>query len=230
MSPPAECQPAACLQVYYGGTFDPIHNGHLAIATGARDALQARVHLVPAADPPHRAIPGASARHRAQMVALAIDGQAGLDMDPLELALAGSGRPSYTVDTLEHLRGAGGPDVSLAWLIGADSLASLEQWHQWQRLFALAHVLVVSRPGSPLPQALPPALCRQVRGGGWNTDPQALLQYPAGCLHRLDLPLHAGSATAVRAAMAAGRAVDALVPAAVARYIATHNLYRLHAG
>lgn len=218
------------LQVFYGGTFDPIHNAHLAIARGARDALGATVALVPAADPPHRPPPGASAEQRARMVALAIAGQPGLRLDRRELERAAvcPQQPSYTVDTLAGLRAESGPQQPLAWLIGGDSLATLSQWHRWQALFELAHVVVVARPGSPVPPDLSAALRACVRGGGWTADAGQLHAWPAGCLYSLPLPLQAGSATAVRRAVAAGQAVDGLVPAPVADFLATHRLYRLH--
>lgn len=220
------------LPVYYGGTFDPIHNAHLAIAGGVRDALAADVHLVPAADPPHRPPPGASAAQRAQMVRLAIAGQTGLSLDMIELERARRApqRPSYTVDTLAELRQRHGLVQPLAWLIGGDSLDSLHRWHQWPRLFELAHVVVVGRPGSPLPDALPAQLCQVLREGGWCHDAADLRARPAGCLFPLPLPLREGSATAVRKAIAVGGTVDALVPAAVAAYLRQQGLYRSREG
>lgn len=220
------------LPVYYGGTFDPIHNAHLAIAGGVRDALEAEVHLVPAADPPHRLPPGASAGQRAQMVRLAIAGQPGLVLDTIELERARCvpQRPSYTVDTLAQLRRQHGPGRPLAWLIGGDSLDSLHRWHQWPRLFELAHVVVVGRPGNPLPDA-PPAPLRQVLAGReWCRDAADLRARAAGCLYPLPLPLREGSATAVRQAIAAGKPVDTLVPAAVAAYLRQQELYRPRGG
>ena len=220
------------LTVYYGGTFDPIHNAHLAIAVGVRDALAAQVHLVPAADPPHRPVPGASAAQRAQMVALAIAGVPGLELDTIELRRAQrlQGQPSYTVETLTELRQREGFSRPLAWLIGGDSLASLQQWHRWTELFELAHVIVVARPGNPLPQPLPPALRNCVRGGQWCTDAQQLRIHSQGCLYALPLPLQDGSASAVRQAVAAGLPVAGLVPAAVADYLEQQQLYRVHSG
>lgn len=231
MSLPAS--PASrALQVYYGGTFDPVHNAHLAIARAARDGLGASVHLVPAADPPHRARPGAGAADRARMVALAIAGEDGLQLDRCELERARRqpGRPSWTVDTLAELRATVGPDVPLAWVVGGDSLAGLEGWHRWQALFDLAHLVVVERPGSPLPAMLPPALRAVVRGGGWCPDPEGLRAVPAGCLYRLAMPLLEISSTGVRARLAAGQPVDGLVHPDVAAFIARHRLYGVHAG
>jgi len=118
------------LHLVYGGTFDPIHSGHLAIARAARDALACTVHLMPAGDPPHRAPPGADGATRATMVALAIDGVPGLVLDRRELERQGR---SYTVDTLAELRTELGPSKPLAWLVGADSLLGLPGWHRWRR-------------------------------------------------------------------------------------------------
>lgn len=222
--------PAAALQVYYGGTFDPFHNAHLAIARGVRDALHAQVHLVPAADPPHRARPGASADDRAAMVAAGIAGEPGLLLERIEIERDARNpqRPSYTVDTLAQLRVHFGPRQPLAWLIGGDSLASLQQWHQWQRLFALAHIVVVARPGSPLPEQLPPALAAQVAGGTWAASARRLQARPGGCLLAVRLPLRDESSTQVRAALAAGGSIAAMVPAGVARLVAERRLYGVH--
>jgi len=221
---------SSLLAVYYGGTFDPIHEGHLAIARVARDALKAQVHLVPAADPPHRPPPGASAAQRAQMVSLAIAGETGLLLDDIEIrrAHAHPDRPSYTVDTLAQLRGSLGPGVPLAWLIGGDSLASLTRWYQWERLFELAHIVVVARPGSELPVQLPKPLAAVVDGGQWCADAARLHCRPSGSLLALSMPLREESSTQVRARLAAGEAVDGLVPASVAAFIAGQRLYGLH--
>ena len=217
----------APLRLYYGGTFDPIHNGHLAIACRARDHFGVPVRLVPSADPPHRAAPGASAAQRLAMVELAIGGRPGLVVDEGEIqrALRWPGRPSYTVDTLEALRKERGPDVPLAWLVGGDSLASLTRWRRWQDLFALGHIVVVDREGSGSQESLSEAIAAVVRGNGWTPDPQVLSKCPAGCLYRLPMPLRPESSTAVRSAVAAGMAIDHLVPATVAAYVAGHQLY-----
>ena len=123
------------LRVFYGGSFDPVHNGHLAIARAARDALHAEVALVPARDPPHKDATHADADQRAQLLALAIEGEPGLRVDPRELHRAG---PSYTFDTLTELRAEAGPGAPLVWLVGADSVLQLHTWHRWRELFDLA--------------------------------------------------------------------------------------------
>ncbi|MNK11598.1 Nicotinate-nucleotide adenylyltransferase [compost metagenome] len=214
------------LRICYGGTFDPVHLGHMAIARAARDQLQVAVRLVPAADPPHRPPPGAHAEQRAQMLALAIGDEPGLLLDRRELDRAARqpGVPSYSVDTLRELRAELGPQQPLAWLVGADSLLGLPGWHDWQALFGLAHFIVADRPGSPLEKALPAPLAAAL-AGRWADHETALLRAPAGRILRLQAPLREESATAVRQRIDAGGDWRSLLPAAVADYIAEHALY-----
>lgn len=223
MSACRECRPTAAegLLLFYGGTFDPVHNGHLAIARAARDALGCTVRLMPAADPPLRAAPGATASDRARMLALAVAGEPGLCVDRRELERSG---PSYTVDTLRELRAglAGQPPVAL--LMGADSFLSLPAWKDWQDLFGLAHLVVAERPGQLLDRLVPELDAAAV--GRWTTTPDALATAPAGLLLRLRQPLHEGSATSVRERIASDAGWQTLVPAAVAGYIQRHGLYR----
>lgn len=225
----ATFQHADCrLRLYYGGTFDPMHNGHLAIACAARDELGVRVRLVPAADPPHRAPPGASAAQRAQMVALAISGQPGLELDERELQRGhGPSHPSYTVDTLHGLRTELGAEAPLAWLLGADSLIGLDGWHRWRELLELSHIVVAERPGQSLETDLSPELVAYFRGR-WVTSVDALAALPAGRILRLRQPLREESASQVRRLLAEGGAWRELLPAAVAQYIAREALYRPH--
>ncbi|MBP6750924.1 MAG: nicotinate-nicotinamide nucleotide adenylyltransferase, partial [Xanthomonadaceae bacterium] len=126
------------LRLFYGGTFDPVHNGHLAIARAARDALGTSVWLMPAADPPHRDAPGASADQRAAMLDLAVEGQTGLRVDrrELERATRAGDAPSYTIDTLRELRAKFGEQAPLAFLIGADSLHGFATWKEPEALLA----------------------------------------------------------------------------------------------
>ena len=145
----APCWRAEVLLACYGGTFDPVHRGHVAIALAVADALQAPVRLLPAADPPHRAPPGASASQRAQMLDLAVDGEARLCVDRRELDRDG---PSYTLDTLVDLRREFGPEVALVWVLGMDSVCDLHRWHRWKELLDHAHLLGVERPGASVGQ------------------------------------------------------------------------------
>lgn len=217
---------AGPLQLYYGGTFDPFHLGHLAIARIARDALQVPVHLLPAADPPHRPPPGASAVQRARMLELAIAGEPGMriDLRELERARRQPGRPSWTVDTLRELRVASAPGQSIAWLIGADSLIGLGDWHESEALLGLTHLVVAERPGSEIEARLPPPLARRLQDA-WAAGAEDLLQQPAGRVWRLRQPLHEESASEVRHAIANDEDWRRLVPLPVADYIVAQRLY-----
>jgi nicotinate-nucleotide adenylyltransferase len=128
----------------FGGTFDPVHIGHLRAAWEAAGMLDAEVRLVPARGPPHRPQPVASAAQRAAMLRAALAGQDRLALDLRELDREG---PSFTFDTLTGLRGEVGALRPLVLLIGADAFAGLASWHRWRELFDLAHMCVLTRPG-----------------------------------------------------------------------------------
>ena len=209
------------LLVLYGGTFDPVHRGHLAIAGAARDRLGATVRLLPSADPPHRAPTGADATHRAAMLALAVDGQPGLRIDLRELE---RGMPTRTTDTLCAVREEVGEDAPVAFVLGADSFRDLPGWKGWPGLLDQAHWVVAARGGHSLDAPLAPVLEASTRHR-WTEDATALRARPGGRLLLLDQPLHPASASQVRARIAAGGAWHGLVPDAVAAYIRHHRLY-----
>ncbi|WP_338339767.1 nicotinate-nucleotide adenylyltransferase [Xanthomonas euvesicatoria] len=218
--------PDSQLHLYYGGTFDPIHLGHLAIACAARDELGACVQLVPAADPPHRPAPGATAAQRAQMLQLALANSPGLQLDTRELQRAAQcDAPSYTVDTLRELRAELGPAAPIAWLLGADAFVGLHHWHQWEALFGLTHFVVAARPGTPLALADAPQLAAMVQGR-WVACADELVSAPAGRLYLLHQPLRGESASAVRSRIATGAQWQRLVPPPVAAMIQREGLYR----
>lgn len=212
--------------VCYGGTFDPVHNGHLAIARAVAVALDAPVYLLPSADPPHRGPPEASAEQRAQMLELAVAGDPRLRVDRRELARSGQ---SYSVDTLGQLRDEIGPTLPLVWVIGADSLLQLHTWKHWRRIFALAHVLAVDRPGMDAELAaiarLSPSVHAEVQPR-WR--PLAEFSHAAaGFCAQLPLsPAQDESASDVRCRIAQGRPWQHWVAAPVARFIGEHRLYR----
>lgn len=207
----------------YGGTFDPVHRGHVAVAHAVAVALASDVHLVPAADPPHKDATHAHARHRRRMLELAVAGERGLRVDARELMREG---PSYSVDTLASVRAEVGPQVPLVWVIGADSLAQLSRWHRWQALFDLGHVLAIGRPGHALDPAMPGDEAAAAFLAGRTGAPDALRAAPAGRLALLPMePARVESSTAIRAAAASGAPWDHLVPPAVAAYIRRHRLY-----
>jgi nicotinate-nucleotide adenylyltransferase len=213
------------MRLLYGGTFDPVHEGHLAIARSASEALGQPVWLLPAADPPHRAPPGASAAQRATMLELAVGCDRRLRVDRRELQREG---PSFTIDTLAEVRAEIGPDEPLVWILGIDSLCQLDEWRDWRRMFELAHLLGVERPGTRIDEdwlrerapAVHAELAPRWRGVA------ALADSAGGGYAALPIsPLRAESATQVRERIAAGADWSGLVPAAVARYIREQGLY-----
>lgn len=208
------------LLLLYGGTFDPVHLGHLAIAHAAHAALGVQVRLMPAADPPHRAPPGADAGHRARMLELAVAGDRALVVDRRELEREGR---SYTVDTLSALRADIGPQRPVALLLGADSFIALPQWKAWRALFDLAHFVVAERDGHGL-DMLPAELAEHVTPR-LTGEPSTLHGSPAGRVLRLRQPLADVSATRVRETIRGGGDCGALLPVAVAAYIDRHRLY-----
>lgn len=210
-----------------GGTFDPVHYGHLRLAAEVRNALRmSEVHLIPAGVPPHRPPPVAPAAARLAMTALGCAAFPGLVTDDREVRRQG---PSYSVQTLQDMHDEY-PGRPLAMIIGSDAFAGIVGWHRWEQLFTLAHFVVVERPDRPFSaDALAPALRTQ-----WErrltTDPMRLARQLAGAIIRQAVTPQPISATALRAALAGGprdRArVRGLLPAAVLAYIDRNQLYR----
>ena len=210
----------------FGGTFDPIHCGHLELARELRAGLDLDcVRFIPAGDPPHRAAPVAPAIHRLAMVELAIADHPGLAVDAREIQRKGR---SYAVDTLEELRSEA-PSRSLALIVGTDTFLGFATWHRWRTLFDLAHVVVVARPGIAFDRALAPPLEEEWRAR-FRDDAHALSTAPAGSIVVMPITPHAISASAIRAELARGAegiaAVRGLLPAAVLAYIDRNQLYR----
>jgi nicotinate-nucleotide adenylyltransferase len=188
-----------------GGTFDPVHIGHLCVAWEASELLDAEVHLLPASVPPHRPPPIASVDQRVAMLRAALAGQDRLQLDLRELERTG---PSYSVDTLEALRAEHG-ERPLVLLMGADAFAGLPTWHRWEQLFGLAHLGVFARPGfqPTWPAALESAVDGRLAdvGGDWRDR-------PAGCVLQLDVTPLEISATRIRHLLASGRSPRYLLP------------------
>ncbi len=203
------------LRICYGGTFDPVHNGHIAVANFAQKTFDADIYFIPSADPPHRQKPLATARQRADMLQIAMTQHPRFFLDVRELQRA---TPSYTVDTLRQLRAEIGDEIPLAWLIGADAFAQLHTWHEWERLLDLAHFIVAVRPGYSMQS---PDFSINER---LSDSPDQLKTSPAGLVFSLQCPLRSESASAIRHAFAAGEAPFGLNPA-VQAYILEHGLY-----
>jgi len=189
----------------FGGTFDPVHLGHLSVAWEASELLDAEVRLMPAGVPPHRVPPLASAPQRVAILRAALQGQSRLTMDTRELARGG---PSYTIDTLIELRAEQG-ERPLVLLIGADAFAGLPSWHRWRELFDVAHIGVLSRPG--VDSALPAELLAKVSDRRVD-DKVALRGVPAGKVIELAVTPLEISATRIRELLAAGRDPRYLLP------------------
>lgn len=206
-----------------GGTFDPIHLGHLGLA---RDALAelglARVRFIPAGQPVHRGSPGATAEQRLAMTRLALAGQARFELDEAEVL---SPAPSYTVPTLERLRIEFGHDCPLVLLMGVDAFAGLQAWHRWRELFDLAHVGVATRPGHVLdPASLDAGLAQEFAAR--RAGAEALQAGAAGRIVCFAIEPQDISATRIREQIRTGAHPGALVPEPVLDYIETHSLYR----
>lgn len=208
------------MHVIYGGTFDPVHHGHLRLALEISDRLGVGVvNLVPCHIPPHRGQTGASSGQRLNMLRLAVCGEPQLRIDDRELAREGA---SYTADTLRQLRSELGPNEPLVMVVGTDAFASFDRWREWQAIPDLAHVVVVRRPGPALDPAGKPAQLlaeRAVRGL------EALHCRPCGAFLELDPPLLDISATGIRERIRNGRSPRYLVPDPVWWEIRRQGLY-----
>jgi nicotinate-nucleotide adenylyltransferase len=201
-----------------GGTFDPIHVGHLDLADAARTALSLdRVVILPCHVPPHRGEPGASAAHRFAMCALAIADRPECVASDFELAAAG---PSYTAATLDRLEASSVDTKSLFFVLGADAFADIETWKAYPAILDRCHFVVVSRPGMPvagLRESFPSLAPRMVDAGGPLTSGSRVVLVTA--------PTSPVSSTDVRRRLAGGQSVAGLVPDPVATYIRRHGLY-----
>jgi nicotinate-nucleotide adenylyltransferase len=204
----------------FGGTFDPVHNGHLGPAAEVHAALGLdELRFVPASIPPHRGTPGASAEHRLAMLEQAVAHRGDWRVDDRELHRPG---PSYTVLTLEGLRAELGA-MPLCLVVGTDAFLGLPTWHRWMELPELAHIVVMRRPGwslapdhAGMPDWARPRLC---------DDIAELRAAPAGRIWLQDVAPVDISATRIREGIARGEDVGGLLPAPVWDYIRSHGLY-----
>jgi nicotinate-nucleotide adenylyltransferase len=205
----------------YGGTFDPIHYGHLRTALEVKEAARlGEVRFVPCRLPPHRAAPEAEPEVRLRMLELALhDAEPGFRIDTRELKRAG---PSYMVDTLASIRAEIGMRP-LCLIVGLDAFLGLPRWHRWRELFDLAHIAVMRRPGAEPDFAgdLAPYIRER------RVDQAALLGLrPAGSIGFIDVTQLDISATRIRAAVKTGKSARYLVPDPVWHLIRAEGLYR----
>ncbi len=195
-----------------GGSFDPIHCGHLIVARAVAERLDLdRVILLPAAAPPHKGADRlADPTHRAEMTRIAISDEPLFEMNDFDLTRHG---PCYTIDTVEHFRDVLGPDAVIHWIIGADWLGELPNWHRACDLIDHCRIVTAQRPGGPTV--------------GWSA-----LQFALGAARTaairdgvVDTPMIDISSTDIRRRAAAGLSIRYLVPDSVAEYIHAHRLY-----
>lgn len=208
---------------FFGGTFDPIHYGHLRLAEEMGDALElGQVLFVPSGRPPHREQPRVAAHDRLEMVRRAVAGNPLFAVDDREMHRPA---PSYSVDTLTALRSEWGERRRVWMLLGGDAFHGLPHWHDWRRLFELVNIAVAARPASPALQigTLPDALRDEVRMRQVTECDEA---GPAGSVYFRQTTALDISATALRAALARQRSVRYLLPDAVLDYMDEHQLYR----
>jgi nicotinate-nucleotide adenylyltransferase len=186
----------------YGGTFDPVHYGHLRSAIEIWQALCVdTVCLVPSYLPPHRQQPDSTPEQRLEMLRLAIDGHVGLRIDDREIKRKG---PSFMVETLESIRQDVGADASLSLVLGSDAFAIFSEWRRWEDIIEIAHLVVLERPVE---------------------SPQELLKTAAGKMTSLRVTQLEISATMIRDQINVGLAIDYLLPEKVQDYISQQKLY-----
>lgn len=204
----------------YGGTFDPVHQGHIHVALEAQKRLSLdQLRLLPCHIPPHRDQPSLNSEHRLKMLQLAIAGMNDLVVDDRELRREG---PSYTVDTLVSFRREYGRKVSLVWVLGMDAYCHLTEWYHWTQLPSLANLVVLQRPGYEAPKS---GILADWLHEYSDRDPLKLLaQQSAGVVMVLDQSQVDVAATHLREQLLNGELPEGLVPS-VKDYIVEHQLY-----
>ncbi|MDQ5878703.1 MAG: nicotinate-nucleotide adenylyltransferase [Pseudomonadota bacterium] len=212
----------------FGGTFDPVHVGHLRLAEEASETLGlSGVRWIPAGQPKHREAPQVTPAHRLQMVRLATAGNPLFSVDPAEVE---SGEASFTVPTLERLREKFGQRQPLILLLGADAYAGLNTWHRWQEIFSFAHLAVAHRPGYPVNADTLPAPLAEEHRQRYAPEPATLAAAGAGIITTFAMTPLTISATHIRQILAQGQSPRYLLTQPVIDYIDLHHLYRNNDG
>ena len=205
-----------------GGTFNPIHSGHLRMAQELAESLSLNaVKFIPSANPPHKPSPQVSAEHRAAMVQLAIADNPQFQFDGRELTRTGA---SYTVDTLESLRTEFGDNISLILIMGSDAFTKLNTWHRWQEIIKLCHIALVQRPASTNKEPLTKEL-ETFLHNHYTEHVDDLHDNSARLITmQANTPLEISS-TAIRQALQCKQSARYLMPESVLDYIASNQLY-----
>ncbi|MCO7227383.1 nicotinate-nucleotide adenylyltransferase [Pleionea sp. CnH1-48] len=203
----------------FGGTFDPIHFGHLRLVENLKNLLpDADILLVPSAEPPHRDSPGASSQQRLAMLKLAVEGVDRVQIDDRELRRSG---PSYSILTMQELR-AEYPLRPILWIMGSDAAAHLHRWHRWQEIAQSASVLIVARPGTER-EAMPEVLAQDFN---WCETLSELAVNANGQIGWQQCPLLDISATQIRTLLKQNQSIRFLLPQSVIKYIEEQRLYQ----
>ena len=209
-----------------GGTFNPIHFGHLRMAQELADALKlTAVLFIPSANPPHKAAPTVSAQHRAEMVQLAIADNPLFKLDKCELERAGA---SYTIDTLIGLREGLGEKSALCLMMGSDAFTKLDSWHRWDELLNYCHIVLVQRPwqqSSTKTEKLSDQMTTFL-SAHYTENVEDLAEKSAGYIHMQAITAQDISATNIREKLSSGNSIKYLVPDNVLAYIQQHQLYK----
>lgn len=195
----------------FGGTFDPVHNGHLQSAVELTEHCRLdTLYLLPNHQPMHRNVPGASSEHRIAMLELAVAGVSHLAIDKREAVRGG---PTYTIDTLTdvHLEQ---PNAEILFFMGVDAFAEFDTWHRWMDILEIAHLVIIDRPGSTLSP-----FAKDLLSGPVGPDANRGIE-------RCTLTQLAISSTVIRERIKAGQSVQFLLPRLVREYIEHHDLYR----
>lgn len=204
----------------FGGTFDPVHFGHLRAAVEAKEILQLQsLTLMPAGNPPHRSGTVASAADRLAMLRLAVQDYPDLRVDAREVRREGY---SYMVETLTEFRAEIGPDRPLSLLLGQDAVNQLDTWMQWRSLFGLAHIIVMRRPDARYDYSTELLAEIQPRS---SPHPEDLQQQPGGLVLPLEVTQLAISSTDIRHRLRLGKSCRFLLPEVVNAYIRQNRLY-----
>lgn len=204
-----------------GGTFNPIHHGHLRMAQELADSLNMQeVRFIPSANPPHKPAPKVSAEQRAEMVQLAIQHNPRFKLDKLELARTG---PSYTIDTLESLYHQN-EETALCLIMGTDAFLSLDTWHRWKELMRYCHIILVQRPANQQQAALNQTLTTFLEEH-YTEDSTSLNLQRSGFICMQQITALTISSSLIRVLISSKKSINYLTPSSVEKYIQKHHLY-----
>lgn len=212
-----------CIGIF-GGTFNPIHLGHLRLAEElATDLNFAEVCFIPSANPPHKSSPSVSAQQRAEMVSLSIQANPKFKLDMLELERNGA---SYTIDTLKIFREKLGVSTSICLIMGSDAFARLDSWHEWQTLIDYCHIVLVPRPNAKVTTLS--AILEDFLNMHYTENQADLSDHAAGFITMQTTTALDISSTQIRSQLAANKSIRYLVPENLLEYINQHHLYTSH--